>query len=355
MEVIKFIKEYGLVGLKEQLGIKITEYDQERLLVLNYCQINSPKNHPVVKECRQLILDYDLNVVSRSFDRFFNYGELSETYQDFDINKATFIEKLDGSLISIYFHNNNWHCATKSRAFAEAEGDSFKKLVYKALNITSQEEFNNIFKDVDVNYTHIFELTSPFNKVVVKYADCTLNYLTSRYLTDDFHYRTFDLNFNKPKQFKFNNIEDCIKYVNNLPNLEEGFVCYQNNKPMFKLKSDSYLIAHRIKGEGLTPNRIMELVCINEYEEYLAYFPEERKFFSPYIDTLNSFLIDCDNTFNQYKHIEDSKEFALSVNHHLGNHLMFAARKNKQNPSVAFYIMLLAKRVNLLSKLGVEQ
>ena len=73
MEVIKFIKEYGLVGLKEQLGIKITDYEQERLLVLNYCQINSPKNHPVVKECRQLILDYDLNVVSRSFDRFFKY------------------------------------------------------------------------------------------------------------------------------------------------------------------------------------------------------------------------------------------------------------------------------------------
>jgi hypothetical protein len=44
---------------------------------LNYDQIESAKAHPVVMECRGLILSYPHGeVVARSFDRFFNYGEV---------------------------------------------------------------------------------------------------------------------------------------------------------------------------------------------------------------------------------------------------------------------------------------
>lgn len=74
MQVIEFIKQNGLEALTEQFAISVKKIDD--LLVLNYNQIDSPKTHPIVIECRSLILEAKtLKVVSRSFDRFFNIYE----------------------------------------------------------------------------------------------------------------------------------------------------------------------------------------------------------------------------------------------------------------------------------------
>lgn len=73
MKTIEFLKEHGIQKLRDDFAITVKEVDD--LLVLNYNQIESPKTHPIVIECRSLILDTGFNVVSRSFDRFFNIYE----------------------------------------------------------------------------------------------------------------------------------------------------------------------------------------------------------------------------------------------------------------------------------------
>ena len=75
MNVQTYLRTFGLQKLTEELGIKVKIYEDEGLMVLNYHQIDSPKSHPVVMECRGLILDTEFNVVSRSMDRFLNWGE----------------------------------------------------------------------------------------------------------------------------------------------------------------------------------------------------------------------------------------------------------------------------------------
>ncbi len=79
MKVVDYLKKNGLAALEAEFAIKSKLYE-EGLIVLNYDQIYSaPKAHPIVVECRGLILDTDFNVVSRSLDRFFNYGEQPDT------------------------------------------------------------------------------------------------------------------------------------------------------------------------------------------------------------------------------------------------------------------------------------
>lgn len=51
MHVQKYLRDYGLSQLTSELGIKVKSYDKEGLIVLNYHQIDSPKNPPVVMEC----------------------------------------------------------------------------------------------------------------------------------------------------------------------------------------------------------------------------------------------------------------------------------------------------------------
>ncbi len=100
MKVIEYLKLNGLNDLQSNYNIKVKKYKEEGLIVLNYDQVFSPKNI-LTDECRGLILDLNYNLVSRAFDRFYNYGERN---QDSLKSKFQVYEKIDGSLIKIYFY-----------------------------------------------------------------------------------------------------------------------------------------------------------------------------------------------------------------------------------------------------------
>ena len=187
MEVQKFIKANGWAALElPPLNIKVRMYEKEQVAVLNYCQIESPKNNPITIECRSLILSYpDGNVISRSFDRFFNYGEMPDFYADFDINRSVVAEKADGSLIKVYFSpaTNQWEISTRSQAFAEgphAIGGVFRDWVLRAMNLT-ELEFQGAMVDVgNKDYTYIMEYVSPHNRIVTLYEKSEMVLLAVR-------------------------------------------------------------------------------------------------------------------------------------------------------------------------------
>ena len=54
MKVINFLKEHGTDKLASELNIIVKE--SNGLIMLNYNQIDSPKMHPIVQECRSLIM-----------------------------------------------------------------------------------------------------------------------------------------------------------------------------------------------------------------------------------------------------------------------------------------------------------
>ena len=57
-----------------------------------------------------LILDRgSWNVVAMPFKKFFNYGE--KDADRIDWGSAKVYEKLDGSLLTLYFHSGEWHVA----------------------------------------------------------------------------------------------------------------------------------------------------------------------------------------------------------------------------------------------------
>jgi predicted RNase H-like nuclease len=61
MKVQEFIKQYGVMALANPpLNIKVREYPEQGYFMLNYDQIESPKNNELTIECRSLIVDKDL-------------------------------------------------------------------------------------------------------------------------------------------------------------------------------------------------------------------------------------------------------------------------------------------------------
>lgn len=337
MKVIEFIKENGLDALTEQLAISVKKVDD--LLVLNYNQIDSPKTDPIVMECRSLILEAGtLRVVSRGFDRFFNYGEALNVTPEIDWARAVAYEKVDGSLIKIYCHKGHWYISTRGTAYAESDcmgyGVTFEELVWKALGVANDAEFQKKCFDADLwdEYTYIFELTSVENRVVKRYEGYKLYYLSARINETGDYARAVErlaslrLGAVEPKCFIFNTIEDCLRTSRELKDLDEGYVIYQDGVPISKVKSPAYVAVHHIRGEGLNPKRIMQLVLVNEQDEYLTYFPEDRDVFTPYIQAMESLDIHMDCVYDAIRNTEDQKEYALKAKNFPFSAALFKAR-----------------------------
>lgn len=338
MEVLNYLNTHlnsgetyleALQSLKDEFAIKNSNNPQYRgLFVLNYCQIGSPKTHPYTRECRSLVVEYlesdhRFRVVSRSFDRFFN---LNEVENNLDISNCVAYEKIDGSLVSVFFYKGEWLYRTKSMIMPEGKiNDSdltWKELIESAINLSCTSIMLR-------SYTYIFEVVSPENRVVTKYNNkeaYLLNIRNNKYgdYTED-----HILPFKRPKSYKFSNEEDIKQFVESLPDLQEGVVVYENNSPALKIKSSAYVVAHRLRGETVvTGKRIMDLLFMNEHHEFLAIFPEYKERFVKYEEALNRVFGRCYNLWSKNKNLENQKDFALAVKDDPTCSILFAKRRN---------------------------
>jgi hypothetical protein len=85
----------SLEDLTSELGMKRNTLDG--LVLLNYSQTDSPKIHPIVMECRALVLEIDTwDLISMGYKRFFNHCEAKEVTDDFPFHRSFAIEKVDG-------------------------------------------------------------------------------------------------------------------------------------------------------------------------------------------------------------------------------------------------------------------
>lgn len=363
MQVQEYIQEFGWEALEaEPLNIKIRYYKEVGIAVLNYSQIESPKNHPIVVECRSLILSYpDGDVISRSFDRFYNHGECPDFYTDFDINRAQVFEKEDGSLIKVYWceQTSRWEISTRSQAFGEGEhllGGVFRDYVLKAMRL-NEESFQEVMNLLCSNnpdrldLTYNCELIGPSNRIVRQYTENEVVLLSIRMNTGD--YKEFDysfvveyagvlrdlgMNVRPVKVHALGSFEEIIENAKNLPCLEEGYVCFDPvSGKRVKLKNPSYVAIHHLRDNG-TPSmkRVFTLVLENEQDEYLGYFPEDRGLFEPAITAVADFKATLVETWEKVKDIEGQKDFAMVVKDLQGSGFLFKARQLKVCPTHVF-------------------
>ena len=364
MKVQEFIKANGWAALQEDpLNIKVRVYETEKVAVLNYDQVESPKNHPIVVECRSLILSYpEADVISRSFDRFYNLGECPEFYADFDISRAVVATKYDGSLIKLYWSpaTNRWEISTRSQAFGEgphAVGGIFRDWVLKAMNL-NEASFQDVMQSEGTKeWTYIMEYISPYNRIVTRYEIAQMVLLAIRHNESGLYANEIEevsgflkgagMNIVPAATFPLSSFEDIVKAAEDLPTLEEGFVCWDpiSNKRV-KIKASSYVAIHHLRDNGVpSAKRIYTLVLVNEHEEYLSYFQCDAPMFEKPIEDVIQLKNQIVDVWENVKHIEIQKDFALAVKDFKFSNVLFDARKKNQNPIHIFDEYDIEKRV----------
>lgn len=370
LEVIKYLNACitdhpydTLAELKEELGIKHSHSEEfPELYVLNYCQIDSPKFHPITKECRSLVVEFvkqgEWKVVSRSFDRFFNYGETDCGY---NASELVANEKMDGSLIGLFYHEKyGWLYRTRSMIMPTGEvnamGTTWKELIEEAFS--ADVPFGQgigLFLNKDATY--ILEVTSPENRIVTRYEGRKMTLLAMRNVEGLYWDKVFidDLammkGWRRPQRWSFDSMAACAEAAKDLRDLNEGFVMYdRHGAPVCKVKNPAYVAAHHLRGEGvLTPKRVINLLEINEMAEYLSIFPEDAGKMEPYVRAYFQVFAEAETLWTLYSTIADQKEFAMKVNKSPVAGLLFRKRQG-QDFKESFSKMTEKNRTGLVEK-----
>lgn len=259
---------------------------ERNLIMFKYNQIESDFSIPLVRECRGLILDEDtLEKVSVPFFKFFNAGE--PNCADIDWKDCWVGSKKDGSLVKIVRIGNRLLISTNGTidAFKATLADqlgcnakSFGELVAEALK--TDNLMTDTFLDLlEEGKTYMFELTSPYNRVVVSWPETRLYFLGVRdnetlketYFSD---HRLSGV-FKTPEVYPLRSLDECIKAASVLDCNQEGYVVCDKNFNRVKVKSPLYVSLHHMANNHvMTYERGLDIVKRNEIDEVVAYFPE---------------------------------------------------------------------------------
>ena len=288
-------------------------------MLLKYSQIESDFTDEIVRECRGLIMDENFSPVCVPFFKFANYGE---AYADnIDWNTAKVEEKIDGSLIKVWNYGGKWIISTNGTIFAhkanigsDNENEIQTDIKYNSFGELFEEAAAKTKLDLtslNPQFTYMFELVSPYNRVVVPYESIDLYHIGTR---DNVSLKELelDIGIKKPKTYQCNSLGDLVEMASKLRYCEEGYVVKDAAFRRIKVKSPAYVsVSHLIS--GMNEKRLLELVRTNETGEFLTYFPEYGTYVEELKDKLERLAGYLDSVINE-KIIpvlyETRKEFA---------------------------------------------
>lgn len=267
-------------------NLKISEDDG--YILFKYNQIASDFNEEICKEARGLILDTQDNfrVVRYAFKKFFNVDEGFAAQLDWDTAVAN--EKIDGSIMSVWFARGKWHLSTNGTI------DAFKA---ELAGVGPYKNFGELFESVlplstfaGNRYENIcwtFEIVSPYNKVVIDYPETKVYLLSVRFMNtlEELDYDQIPVYAGKigvayPQFYYMNDETGFRRLVEQMPEGHEGIVVRDAAGQRVKIKTLLYFQMHKAKNNGvITLERIVDLIRANDHYEFLSYFPEYQPIF----------------------------------------------------------------------------
>ena len=302
-------------------------------ICFKYSQIDSDFAYALVREARGVIFNENTwEVCARGFDKFFNYGEPNAAQIDFyKVHSIT--EKIDGSLFKIWYskYDRNWHISTNSTIDAvdapltcslNGAPNNFMELFLMALKNAGYYDLYNLMVERQkkqkpiIGWTFLFEVVSPYNRVVIPYEKTEAFFLGARNNeTGEWDLNNYFTNIQSPRNIaaKCTSLKKVVELVESYPWTKEGFVVFDGVERI-KIKSPEYVKAHYARTNGsLTLRALFEVIINNEIDEFLTYCGEYKE----KVEELQHFMKVYENVVNYLigtlNYDVPRKDFALQV------------------------------------------
>lgn len=285
LDIQKFIYN-NPTDWKEKLSdapyyLQIYKWENLPLYGFKYQITKSDLSLSIVQEARGLILNENGYVVAYPFYKFFNYQEPNAAIIDWHSAFATL--KIDGSLITVFYYNNEWQVATSSgRPADKADLNDILYPNFRALFNAAAKNSGLDFDNLRTCNTYCFELVSRASKVVIDYGQPKLYHIFTRN-KNSFEEDIYEnIGIEKPKRFDFNSKEDYQELIKKMETENvEGIVVQDRYGNRVKMKTESYLRKHYLRNNDVwSERRVIDTILAGEAEEVISYFPEYKEKFA---------------------------------------------------------------------------
>lgn len=312
-----YIKTYDLSSINKNLEEKniISKdwiFNNKKYKILKYdkSKIN-PHTFNSISQFRSVIISND-KILSFSPEKSRNSSYFLSFYDEKDCVAEEFVE---GTMINLFYDDEieKWEIATKTSVGGNIR--FFK----------DQKNFNTLFNevckylDLDINnfckeYCYSFVMQHPDNRFVIPITEMSL-YLIAIYKIDNENKKVYEIS---KIEYQNLNLPECLRYpyghyfdtydnlLINYANLNTstvimGIIVRHNNGDRTKFRNPNYEHVKKLRGNN---NKLqfqyLTLHKENKVNEYLQYFPENRKLFNDYKNnlfiftrTLLNFYIEC--------------------------------------------------------------
>jgi len=193
------------------------------------------------------------------------------------------------SCINLYYDwiKEEWFAATTGMAEGEGEinnreNTSFNDLFWETVRNKYDEDK---FKDnLEIGFTYVFELTTPYNIVVAPHTESRVTLLTIRSLrnlkelaSSICFAEAYGLGVPIVEEYDLNsgNVEFLLRTFENMDAFSEGYVVVDDKFNRIKIKNPKYVAIHHLKSKT-SSYAIMEIIKSNEVDEFIATFPERE-------------------------------------------------------------------------------
>nr|CAG4715241.1 unnamed protein product [Naegleria fowleri] len=330
-DLVMFLSEY----FKSKYTVNISTHKEypNRLICLHYNQTRANFENALTRLCRGIIVDLEIleddeerngvKIVHMPFSKFFNFNEeLSLKFETpliekhFTESSVKVYEKLDGSIVNLYYFDSKWRVASSSTPDGSARLGFYSVSSDMEINNRHREkiqtfEFSQLVWDTfhklnyslpsekyQGKYSFTFELTTPKHLLVVQYEsdDLVLHGVRDLQTFKEEDPEPFAKEFNwkvaacVKSKYGLNSFKDVERVANDRsPYKHEGFVvCYQSYEEesesgdvlldfiRVKVKSKEYVKLSLAMFDSVEKreNSFIDIIRKNESSEFLSYFPQ---------------------------------------------------------------------------------
>lgn len=379
-----YLRTHTFRQLEEEHGVCARPNATMDKFSLNYDQILAKSGDPVAEQCRGLVirpceLDWfdmmstftnrdwkdirlgEIEVLAWPMCRFYNHGDTTAAKIDWTDPGIRVYEKVDGTCIILYWDplHEKWHAATRSVPEADLPiyaghmeiGDTtFAQLFRRALIETREESTgtpchwlkpdDGVDKVVHLNkeLTYVFELVSPYNQIVVAYAEPRVYLLAARHTATGVEVPIESLRLEhvrRPKTWPIRDVVTLSAFVDTANPAElEGAVVCDSKFQRLKVKNKSYVLAHKSKDSVTSSLRnALEAVILEKADDIIPLVPTD----------VGDRLRAMQRAFHAYCSEIDARfsEFKLEA---AGSRKLFAEQVNRSGDWTAPYFNLWENR-----------
>jgi len=283
-------------------------------------------------------------VVCHGLNKFFNMEEPCAATIDWHC--FNILEKMDGTNIRLWYDEGEWHISTLGTIFAD--NDEYGVMFKKACG-----NFLQYVANLDPNFTYVYELVGPQNRIVVRYEETAAYFICKRNLETDLESleapEAIYGNVKTIPVYTAKNKWDAIQLRNRLPENVEGMVVCDSHFNRVKLKTDWYLELHRVKGNGVcNVKRVVKLWQLEGLDDFIAAFPEYSDFVEPIMDEIRALVNGSEVAFHSLREVEmPRKVFAAKVQQYapLVQACCYALLDGKCENAAAFFKAMITNKL----------